>query len=328
MPTYSNNEISIVVEYYFANILNEPSVQYFYPPVSSSNPEGDIFNEEYFNDIIWSDPSKALVWSEIEPYITIALEEYDFNNTQIPLPVLKTRLNNLESGKVDKVEGKGLSENDFTNAYKIKLDGIDNDIDTRVDDRITDLIGTAPANLDTLGEIATALANEESATAAIITSLAGKVDKVTGKGLSTEDFTTAEKNKLAALNNTVAAPAAFSLALTGAGATGTQVHATKQASVQLSYSTQVTYSLTGTPASRVTLKACATNSTNEGDWLDMGSTETRQPTGLSITVGQVVGAIGQITSGILPAGWYVKAVASGAGTHSESFVSGVKNIHG
>lgn len=30
----------------------------------------------------------------------------------------------LESGKVDKVEGKGLSSNDFTNVYKTKLDGI------------------------------------------------------------------------------------------------------------------------------------------------------------------------------------------------------------
>ena len=30
----------------------------------------------------------------------------------------------LESGKVDKVEGKVLSSNDFTNAYKTKLDGI------------------------------------------------------------------------------------------------------------------------------------------------------------------------------------------------------------
>ena len=30
----------------------------------------------------------------------------------------------LESGKVDKVKGKELSSNDFTNAYKTKLDGI------------------------------------------------------------------------------------------------------------------------------------------------------------------------------------------------------------
>ena len=34
------------------------------------------------------------------------------------------RIEALESGKVDKVEGKVLSSNDFTNAYKTKLDGI------------------------------------------------------------------------------------------------------------------------------------------------------------------------------------------------------------
>lgn len=34
------------------------------------------------------------------------------------------RIAALESGKVDKVEGKELSSNDFTNAYKTKLDGI------------------------------------------------------------------------------------------------------------------------------------------------------------------------------------------------------------
>lgn len=34
------------------------------------------------------------------------------------------RIEALESGKVDKVEGKELSSNDFTDAYKTKLDGI------------------------------------------------------------------------------------------------------------------------------------------------------------------------------------------------------------
>lgn len=34
------------------------------------------------------------------------------------------RITALESGKVDKVEGKELSSNDFTDAYKTKLDGI------------------------------------------------------------------------------------------------------------------------------------------------------------------------------------------------------------
>lgn len=38
--------------------------------------------------------------------------------------VQSARIEALESGKVDKVEGKELSSNDFTNAYKTKLDGI------------------------------------------------------------------------------------------------------------------------------------------------------------------------------------------------------------
>ena len=42
----------------------------------------------------------------------------DTNNVQ------SARIEALESGKVDKVEGKELSSNDFTNAYKTKLDGI------------------------------------------------------------------------------------------------------------------------------------------------------------------------------------------------------------
>lgn len=42
----------------------------------------------------------------------------DTNNDQ------SARIAALESGKVDKVEGKELSSNDFTDAYKTKLDGI------------------------------------------------------------------------------------------------------------------------------------------------------------------------------------------------------------
>lgn len=66
---------------------------------------------------------------------------------------------NAINGKVDKVDGKGLSTNDFTDALQTKLNA-----------------------LPTSAELA-----------------ADYVAKETGKGLSTEDFTTAEKTKLAAL---------------------------------------------------------------------------------------------------------------------------------
>lgn len=47
---------------------------------------------------------------------------------------------------------------------------------TEADARIEQIIGTAPANLDTLGEIAAQLAADESAVAGIITTLANKAD--------------------------------------------------------------------------------------------------------------------------------------------------------
>lgn len=85
---------------------------------------------------------------------------------------------------------------------------------TYVDGKFTDLIGAAPAALDTLKEIADQLANDESVVSALTTAvsnkanttdvntaLATKVDKVAGKQLSTEDYTTTEKTKLSGLNN-------------------------------------------------------------------------------------------------------------------------------
>lgn len=64
--------------------------------------------------------------------------------------------------KVDKVTGKGLSTNDYSDTEKAKL-------------------GALPSASD------------------LSTSLAGKVDKIVGKGLSTEDYTTTEKDKLAGI---------------------------------------------------------------------------------------------------------------------------------
>ena len=88
-----------------------------------------------------------------------------------------TAITALQNGKVDKVTGKQLSTEDFTTAEKNKLAELNNYDDTQVQ---ADLLSNTTA--------ITALQN-------------GKVDKVAGKQLSTEDFTTAEKNKLAELNN-------------------------------------------------------------------------------------------------------------------------------
>lgn len=70
---------------------------------------------------------------------------------------------------------------------------------TETDARIQSIIGAAPDALDTLVEISAALNNDPNFAATITTSLSTKVDKVAGKDLSTEDYTTVEKNKLAGI---------------------------------------------------------------------------------------------------------------------------------
>ena len=57
------------------------------------------------------------------------------------------------------------------------------DVTELVTEKVAEVVGTATESFDTLGEMETAINN--------------KVDKISGKGLSTNDFTNAEKTKLA-----------------------------------------------------------------------------------------------------------------------------------
>ena len=52
------------------------------------------------------------------------INDSDFINSSALIP-LQNSIIDLQNNKVDKVAGKGLSTNDFTNAYKYKLDGIE-----------------------------------------------------------------------------------------------------------------------------------------------------------------------------------------------------------
>lgn len=63
----------------------------------------------------------------------------------------KTEVNAALDGKVDKVTGKGLSTNDFTDAYKTKVDGLSNYDDADVKAEIAELASQAAINKSTLG---------------------------------------------------------------------------------------------------------------------------------------------------------------------------------
>ena len=68
-----------------------------------------------------------------------------------------------------------------------------------VDKAVEQILNGSPEALDTLKELADALGNDPNFAATVTKQLGQKVDKVTGKGLSTEDYTTADKQKLAGI---------------------------------------------------------------------------------------------------------------------------------
>lgn len=72
---------------------------------------------------------------------------------------------------------------------------------------IAEVVAEAPEDFDTLKEISDWISHHEDSAAAMntaiqanTTAIDGKVDKVSGKGLSTNDYTTEEKNKLASIS--------------------------------------------------------------------------------------------------------------------------------
>ncbi len=107
--------------------------------------------------------------------------------TGLALKANTTDVTSSLATKVDKVTGKGLSANDFTDAEKSKL---------------TAITGTNTGDQDLSGLATTIALDLKANTTDVTNSLATKVDKVTGKGLSANDYTTAEKTKLAAITGT------------------------------------------------------------------------------------------------------------------------------
>ena len=117
------------------------------------------------------------------------------------------------SSKVDKVTGKELSTNDYSNAEKAKLAAITgtNTGDQDLSSYATNTALTLKANASDVNTSLSLKANASDVTTSlslkanasdVTTSLSSKVDKVTGKELSTNDYSNAEKAKLAAITGT------------------------------------------------------------------------------------------------------------------------------
>ena len=142
-----------------STIKPNPAIVKYWADLSSNPNGGDL---KYFNGKEW-----VLV----------------NNQATVDISKIEEDITNLKNSKVDKVSGKQLSTNDFTNELKSKLDSLENYDDST-----------------------------------ITNSLNSKVDKVEGKQLSTNDYTTEEKNKLSGIQanaNNYTLPAASTTALGG-----------------------------------------------------------------------------------------------------------------
>lgn len=131
--------------------------------------------------------------ANIQDLLSVLFAGYEGGGGSVDLSnyYTKPETNSLLDTKVDKVEGKGLSTEDYTTAEKTKLAGLKNYDDTDVKADIA--ANTAAIEAEVI--------RATDAETILDTKIETKVDKVEGKQLSTEDYTTEEKAKLASLEN-------------------------------------------------------------------------------------------------------------------------------
>lgn len=110
----------------------------------------------------------------------------DYSTTEQMNEAIATAIAN----KVDKVDGKGLSTEDFTTALKEKLVALPEGAEANYVKSVSDEFTVSEEGKLEVKEIAPAKVT------GLPDALAGKVDKVEGKGLSANDYTDEEKEKL------------------------------------------------------------------------------------------------------------------------------------
>lgn len=143
-------------------------------------------------------------------------------------------------GKYAHIVGNGTAVNNLSNAHTldwsgnawfagdIKVGGTGQDdanaktlaTTEYVQTEVAGVVNAAPETLNTLNELAAALGDDPNFATTVATQIGNKVDKVDGKGLSTNDYTTAEKNKL---DGIASGATANTGTITGVSANGTSV---------------------------------------------------------------------------------------------------------
>lgn len=135
----------------------------------------DMTPEEIRAGLTAEEVENALGYSPSE--VTITVDSELSNSSENPVQ------NKVIASKIDELSSEMTAAGDAQKQY--------------TDTKIGDLINGAPETLDTLKEVADAIQENETVVEALNTAIGNKVDKVVGKGLSTNDFTTEQMSKLA-----------------------------------------------------------------------------------------------------------------------------------
>lgn len=133
----------------------------------------------------------AKVDTEVVRLDDVSINLDDYSTTEQMNAAIASAIAN----KVDKVDGKGLSTEDFTTTLKEKLIALPEGAEANYIKSVSDEFTVSTEGKLEVKEVAPAKVTGLS------NALAGKVDKVVGKDLSTNDYTSEEKEKLSGIEN-------------------------------------------------------------------------------------------------------------------------------
>lgn len=131
--------------------------------------------------------------------VTLTANETNDSITITARDTVYVHPNNTSTRHVTDSQISTWTAKETTSGAQSKADKALSDAKIYTDEKIASLVSSAPETLDTLNELANALGNDPNFATTVSNQIRNKVDKVSGKGLSTNDYTTTEKNKLAGI---------------------------------------------------------------------------------------------------------------------------------
>lgn len=143
----AENEFQIPTYREFSNLVSEVDNKIDNP---SNVPAGRFMQTNYDGTAIWGDPvSKTEIVTAVENWLDENIPAEHTLTIDRTLTVSGSAADAKVVGdmlalKVDKVDGKGLSENDFTSALKNKLDGISQGANKTIVDSSFSALSTNP----------------------------------------------------------------------------------------------------------------------------------------------------------------------------------------